>query len=103
MNYNWTTKNFLYNLQQFHKKKGAGSSRNGRDSNPKYLGIKKSDGSFVKIGQLIYLQRGTKIHPGKNVKKAKNDTLYSIIDGYVSFHHISRKRRAVSVLTERKE
>ena len=100
---NWTTHNFLFNLQTFAKKKGGGSTKNGRDSNPKYLGIKRSDGTFVKSGELIYLQRGTIIHPGKNVKKAKNDTLYAIRDGYVSFFHISRKRRAVSVLANKQE
>ena len=91
---------WLVNLQFFAKKKGAGSTKNGRDSNPKYLGIKRSDGSFVKNGELIYLQRGTKIHPGKNVKRARNDALFALTNGYVYFHYLRGKKRAVSVKAE---
>ena len=100
MKINWKS-NFLFNLQFFAKKKGAGSTKNGRDSKPKYLGIKKSDGTFVRNGQLIYLQRGTKIHPGKNVKRAKNDTLFAMSDGYVCFHYQRGKKKSVSVKLER--
>lgn len=98
----WNKTIFFDNLQFFAKKKGAGSTKNGRDSNPKYLGIKRGDGQFVKAGSLIYLQRGTKIHPGKNVKRARNDALFALIDGFVSFGYLTRKKRFVSVLNERK-
>lgn len=90
---------WLTDLQCFAKKKGAGSTKNGRDSKPKYLGIKRSDGSFVKNGELIYLQRGTKVHPGNNVGRARNDSLFALSDGYVQFHYIRRKKKAVSIKT----
>ena len=73
-----------------HKKAG-GSSKNLRDSNPKYLGTKVGDGQTVKTGMVLVRQRGTKIHPGKNVKKGKDDTLYAMIKGLVKF--TTRKRR----------
>lgn len=88
---------WLVNLQFFAKKKGAGSTKNGRDSKPKYLGSKRGDGEMVKNGELIYLQRGTKIHPGKNVKRAHNDALFALKKGYVHFHYIRGKKRAISV------
>ena len=66
-------------------KKGMGSSRNGRDSNAKRLGVKRADGQFVTAGSIIVRQRGTKIHPGSNVSKGKDDTLFAIIDGKVKF------------------
>ncbi len=62
-------------------KKGVGSSRNGRDSNPKYLGVKRFGGEFVRAGTIIVIQRGTKFHPGRNVRRASNDTLFTTIDG----------------------
>ena len=92
---------FYTDLQFFAKKKGGGSSKNGRDSKPKSLGIKVGDGQFVKAGRLLYLQRGTKIHPGRNVKRAGNDTLYAKVAGYVKFHFITRTRKAVSIITEK--
>ncbi len=92
---------FYTDLQFFAKKKGAGSTKNGRDSRPKNLGIKVGDGEFVKVGRLLYLQRGTKIHPGKNVKRAKNDTLYALKPGFVHFHYLTRKRKAVSIVENR--
>ena len=67
-----------------HKKAG-GSTRLGRDSNPQYLGVKASDGKRVKSGSIITRQRGTRIHPGKNVKKGKDDTLFAVVDGIVKF------------------
>ena len=77
-------------------KKGVGSSRNGRRSNPKYLGVKKYDREFVKTGSVIVRQRGTRIHPGLNVGKGGDDTLFALIDGYVKFE--TRKgKKAVSV------
>ncbi len=87
----------LMNLQLFAHKKGVGSSRNGRDSNPKYLGIKRTDGQFVSAGSILVRQRGTKIHPGHNVGRGKDDTLYALIDGVVSFERKGRDKKQVSV------
>lgn len=82
-------------------KKGLGSTRNGRDSNPKYLGVKKFDGEYVTAGTIIKRQRGTAHHPGRNVGLGKDYTLYSLIDGFVKFEGSERSRRLVSVLPER--
>jgi large subunit ribosomal protein L27 len=81
-------------------KKGMGSSRNGRDSRPKMLGIKRFDGQLVTAGSIIVRQRGTKIHPGAHVGVGRDHTLFALIDGYVKFGHESRKRRSVSIVTE---
>ncbi len=81
-------------------KKGVGSSRNGRDSNPQMLGVKRYDGQLVTAGSIIVRQRGTKIKPGKAVGVGRDHTLFALIDGYVKFGHDSRKRRSVSILTE---
>ena len=78
-------------------KKGVGSSRNGRDSNPQYLGVKRYGGEFVTAGSIIVRQRGTKFHPGKNVRRASDDTLFSVVDGQVKFEHKDKKRFKVSV------
>jgi len=78
-------------------KKGVGSSRNGRDSQPKYLGVKRFGGEFVTAGSIIVMQRGTKFHPGTNVRRASNDSLFSVVDGHVKFEHKSKKRYQVSV------
>lgn len=78
-------------------KKGVGSSRNGRDSNPKYLGVKRFGGEFVRAGNIIVRQRGTKFHPGVNVRRASDDTLFTVVDGYVRFEHKDKKRQQVSV------
>jgi len=78
-------------------KKGVGSSKNGRDSNPQYLGLKKYGGQFVKAGNIIARQKGTKIHPGKNVGLGGDYTLFSLIDGFVKFERKDRTRRKVSV------
>ena len=78
-------------------KKGAGSTRNGRDSNPKYLGVKKFGGETVRAGNIIVRQRGTKFHPGNNVGIGSDDTLFSLIDGKVTFEYKSGNRKAVSV------
>ena len=77
-------------------KKGVGSSRNGRDSNPKRLGIKRFGGQPVRAGGIIVRQRGTRFHPGRNVGRGGDDTLYSLIDGVVKFQSI-RARKVVSV------
>ena len=79
-------------------KKGVGSTRNGRDSEAKRLGAKRADGEFVKAGNILYRQRGTHIHPGVNVGRGKDDTLYALADGKVSFHRLGRDRKQVSVL-----
>lgn len=78
-------------------KKGGGSTKNGRDSGPKYLGVKRADGQFVLAGNILVRQRGTKIHPGINVGKGKDDTLFALIDGHVSFERKDKKRKQVSV------
>ena len=85
-------------LQFFVSKKGVGSSRNGRDSNAKRLGVKRGDGQFVLAGNILVRQRGTKIHPGNNVGKGKDDTLFALIDGNVSFERKGRDRTQVSIL-----
>ena len=79
-------------------KKGVGSTRNGRDSEAKRLGAKRADGEFVKAGNILYRQRGTHSHPGVNVGRGKDDTLYALADGKVSFHRLGRDRKQVSVL-----
>lgn len=73
------------NIQLFAHKKGVGSSRNGRDSNAQRLGTKRADGQFVLSGNILVRQRGTKIHPGINVMRAKDDTLFAVVDGVVRF------------------
>jgi large subunit ribosomal protein L27 len=80
-------------------KKGVGSSNNGRDSNPKYLGIKKSGGSLVKAGNIIVRQRGTKFHPGKNVGLGKDYTIYALQEGIVTFETFGKNRKRISVVT----
>ena len=78
-------------------KKGVGSSRNGRDSNPKFRGIKKYGGEHVKAGNIILRQTGTKWHPGRNVGLGTDYTIYSLIDGVVKFEHKTKTRYKVSV------
>ena len=78
-------------------KKGVGSSRNGRDSKPKFLGVKRFGGQFVRAGNIIVRQRGTKIHPGNNVRRGKDDTLFCVIDGIVKFEPKDKRRQKVSV------
>ena len=79
-------------------KKGMGSTKNGRDSNPQFLGVKSADGEFVSTGSILVKQRGTKFHPGMNVGKGKDDTLFSLIDGKVKFHRKGKSKKQVSVL-----
>ncbi len=78
-------------------KKGVGSSRNGRDSNAKRLGIKRSGGQFVRAGTIILKQRGTKFYPGENVGKGGDDTLFALTDGLVTFQRWGKNRKRVSV------
>jgi len=78
-------------------KKGVGSSKNGRDSNANHLGVKATSGSTVTAGTIIIRQRGTKIHPGLNVARGGDDTLYALIDGKVQFERLGKSKKKVSV------
>ncbi|NPV27191.1 MAG: 50S ribosomal protein L27 [Firmicutes bacterium] len=89
-----------FNLQLFAHKKGVGSSRNGRDSEAKRLGVKRHDGQYVTAGNILVRQRGTKIHPGLNVGIGKDDTLFALVDGYVKFERKGRGKKQVSIYTE---
>ena len=88
---------FQLNIQLFASKKGVGSTKNGRDSHSKRLGAKRADGETVTAGSILYRQRGTKIHPGENVGRGGDDTLFAKVDGVVRYEHITRTRRAVPV------
>ena len=85
------------NLQYFAHKKGVGSTKNGRDSEAKRLGAKRADGQFVKAGNILYGQRGTKIHPGLNVGRGGDDTLFALVDGVVRFERKGRDKKQVSI------
>lgn len=85
------------NLQFFAQKKGVGSTKNGRDSIAKRLGVKRGDGQMVKAGNILVRQRGTKIYPGTNVKIGGDDTLFATADGVVRFERLGRDRKKVSV------
>ena len=84
-------------LQFFAHKKGVGSTKNGRDSESKRLGVKKADGASVLAGNIIVRQRGTKIHPGTNVGIGSDDTLFALVDGVVKFEHATKDKKRVSV------
>lgn len=83
-------------IQLFAHKKGGGSTKNGRDSNAQRLGVKRSDGQFVLAGNILIRQRGTKVHPGENVGKGGDDTLFALVDGRVKFED-KNNRKQVSV------
>ncbi len=85
------------NIQLFAHKKGMGSTKNGRDSESKRLGVKRADGQFVLAGNILVKQRGTKIHPGENVGRGSDDTLFALINGKVKFERLGRDRKRVSV------
>ncbi|HOQ75192.1 MAG TPA: 50S ribosomal protein L27 [Thermoclostridium sp.] len=85
------------NLQLFAHKKGMGSTKNGRDSESKRLGVKRGDGQYVSAGSILVRQRGTRIHPGINVGKGSDDTLFALIDGKVKFERLGKTRKRVSV------
>ena len=87
-------------LQFFAHKKGMGSTKNGRDSESKRLGPKRADGQFVLAGNILVRQRGTKIHPGTNVGKGSDDTLFAMKDGVVRFERMGRDKKCVSVYEE---
>ncbi|MGN0456362.1 MAG: 50S ribosomal protein L27 [Acutalibacteraceae bacterium] len=88
------------NIQLFAHKKGMGSTKNGRDSESKRLGVKRADGQFVLAGNILVKQRGTHIHPGTNVGKGSDDTLFATVDGVVRFERVGRDRKRVSVYAE---
>ena len=87
----------MINIQLFAHKKGQGSSSNGRDSESKRLGVKRADGQYVLSGNVIVKQRGTKIHPGMNVGRGSDDTLFAMTNGTVRFERIGKSRKRVSV------
>lgn len=91
---------FKMNLQLFASKKGVGSSRNGRDSRSKRLGVKRADGQFVSAGSILIRQRGTKVHPGNNVGKGGDDTLFALVDGVVRFERKDKARKQISVYAQ---
>jgi large subunit ribosomal protein L27 len=86
-----------FDLQLFAHKKGVGSSKNGRDSESKRLGVKRYDGQVVRAGNILVRQRGTKIHPGNNVMIGGDDTLFAVIDGTVKYERKGRDKKQVSV------
>ena len=85
------------NVQLFAHKKGGGATKNGRDSEAKRLGTKRADGQFVLAGNILVKQRGTHIHPGNNVGRGSDDTLFAKIDGTVKFERVGKDRKQVSV------
>ena len=88
------------NISLFAHKKGVGSTKNGRDSESKRLGLKRADGQFVLAGNILVRQRGTHFHPGTNVGKGKDDTLFAKVDGKVKFENFGAGRKKVSVYAE---
>ncbi|NLN42128.1 MAG: 50S ribosomal protein L27 [Clostridiales bacterium] len=91
---------FRMDLQLFASKKGVGSSKNGRDSESKRLGVKRADGQFVLAGNILVRQRGTKLHPGVNVGRGKDDTLFALVDGIVKFERKGKNKKQVSVYAQ---
>ena len=90
---------YTLNIQMFASKKGVSSTKNGRDSESKRLGAKKADGQFTNAGSIIYRQRGTKIHPGKNVGRGGDDTLFALTAGVVRYERLGKDKKQVSVYT----
>ncbi|MCC8063657.1 MAG: 50S ribosomal protein L27 [Clostridiales bacterium] len=90
----------LISIQFCAHKKGGGSTRNGRDSESKRLGVKRGDGQFVLAGNVLVRQRGTKIHPGTNVGRGKDDTLFALKDGTVKFERYGKDRKQVSIVEQ---
>ena len=93
-------KNFIFDLQLFAHKKGVSSTRNGRDSESKRLGVKEHAGTLVTTGKVLVRQRGTHFHPGHNVGRGKDDTLFALADGKVAIERLGRFNRQISVYTE---
>ncbi len=90
-----------FNIQLFAHKKGQSSTSNGRDSAGRRLGAKASDGEYITAGSIIYRQRGTRIHPGTNVGRGTDDTLFATVSGYVKYEHLGKDRKQVSVYIEK--
>ena len=88
---------YSLNIQLFAHKKGVGSTKNGRDSESKRLGVKRADGQHVLAGNILVRQRGTKIHPGENVGKGGDDTLFALVSGKVKFERMGKDKKKVSV------
>lgn len=94
----------MYSLQFFASKKGVGSTKNGRDSNPKFLGAKLADGQFALSGQIIYRQKGNRIFPGNNVGQGRDFTLFALKDGIIRFQKFKKtKKRVVVIPAESKQ
>ena len=91
----------VLNIQKFAHVKAQGSTHNGRDSAGRRLGAKAADGEYVNAGSIIYRQRGTRIHPGNNVGRGTDDTLYATISGYVKYEHMGKDKKKVSVYETR--
>jgi len=91
---------FKLDLQLFASKKGVGSTKNGRDSAGRRLGAKVSDGQWCHAGSIIYRQRGTRIYPGENVKKGKDDTLFALVNGKVKYERLGKDRTIVKVIAD---
>lgn len=91
---------YLLGLQYFASKKGTGSTRNGRDSESKRLGAKKADGEFANAGSIIFRQRGTKIHPGVNVGRGGDDTLFALTSGIVKYQKFGKNRTRAIVIAQ---
>lgn len=92
---------YIVNLQFFASKKGVGSTKNGRDSNPKYLGAKLADGQLAKPGQIIYRQRGNRIYPGKNVGQGKDHTLFAKAEGIVQYKKFMTNKTKVEIVEKK--
>ncbi len=90
-----------FNIQTFAHKKGQSSTSNGRDSAGRRLGAKAADGEYIEAGSIIYRQRGTKIHPGKNVGRGTDDTLFAKISGYVKYERVGKDKKQASVYETR--
>lgn len=88
---------YKLDLQLFASKKGVGSTKNGRDSAGRRLGAKKADGQFATAGSILYRQRGTRIYPGINAKRGRDDTIFALIDGIVKYERLGRDKTRVSV------
>lgn len=88
------------NMQFFAHKKGVGSTKNGRDSNSQRLGVKRADGQYVLAGNILVRQRGTHIHPGENVGRGSDDTLFALESGVVRFQRMGKDRKKVCICTE---
>ncbi|HPY79432.1 MAG: 50S ribosomal protein L27 [Erysipelotrichaceae bacterium] len=89
---------FKLNLQLFASKKGVGSTKNGRDSAGRRLGAKVADGQWCHAGSIIYRQRGTKIHPGENTSRGKDDTIFATASGIAKYYRVGKDRTAVKII-----